>query len=234
VRKSHLLSATGVASFKVVLGATVLIIALIAAYSVAQPPAAAPAMRQPGSGVNIALLDVSYIFKKHARFNASMEEMKGDVERAEAQIKADQDAIKTLTEKLERYRKGTPDYKSLSEEITKRRADMSVNIQLQKEEFLQQEAKIYYNVYQEIQQEVNYYAAANGIGMVLRFNGDPVDVAKPETVIRGINGPVVWYAKELDITPVILEHLNRANLNPGMNRVGTPQSRPGVTAPFNR
>ncbi|OHB65703.1 MAG: hypothetical protein A2V70_12525 [Planctomycetes bacterium RBG_13_63_9] len=209
------------------LATSVLSIGLIAAYGVAQGPPARTSGPAVG-GLNIALLDVSYIFKNHNRFKAMMDDMKADVERAEAGIKTDQETIQNLAEKLNAYRKGTPDYKNLSEEITRRRGELSVKVQLQKEEFLQSEAKIYCNVYQEIQQEVNYHAAASGINMVLRFNGDPVDATKPETVIRGINGPVVWYAKERDITPIILERLNRANLNPGTNRMGTPPSRPGV------
>ena len=43
--------------------------------------------------------------------------------------------------------------------------------------------------------------------MVLRFNGDPVDVDKPDSVLSYINKPVVWYDKSRDITPIILDSL---------------------------
>jgi Skp family chaperone for outer membrane proteins len=201
VRKSHLLA---------ILAASVLSIGLVAAYGVAQQPGRT-AMRPPAAAPNvpnIALLDVSAVFKNHSRFKAMMEQMKADVQQAETHVKQDQEAIRKLAEQLQQYRKGTPEYQQLSEAITKRKADLTVKVQLQKDDFLQREAKIYHNVYHEVQQEVDYVAAAHGISVVLRFSGDAVDPAKPETVIRGINRPVVWYAKNLDITPVILERLN--------------------------
>jgi hypothetical protein len=43
--------------------------------------------------------------------------------------------------------------------------------------------------------------------MVMRFNGDPVDVDKPDSVLSFINKPVVYYDKSRDITPIILDSL---------------------------
>jgi len=188
--------------------------------SVAQAPARAP---------TVALLDVSYVFKNHARFKGMMEEMKADVERAEAQVKQERDTINKLAERLQEFRKGTPDYKQMEEELAKRQADLAVRVNLQKNEFLQREAKIYHHVYQELAQVTDYYAKQHGIDMVLRFNGDPVDVDRPDSVLTFINTPVVWYQKQMDITPMVLQELNRTAINPGPAAV---PSRPGV--PFNQ
>ena len=73
---------------------------------------------------------------------------------------------------------------------------------------MEREAKIYYTVYQEVNDEVKYYSDRNGITMVLRFNGDPVDVNNRESVMREINKPIV-YQNGVDITPKILEALNK-------------------------
>lgn len=224
MRKSRLLAA---------LAACVLAIGLIGGFGVAQQPGR-PAMRPTvRGGPTIALLDVPYIFKNHTRFKAMMNDMKADVERAELQMKADRDAIQKLAEQMKEYRKGTPEYKELAEVITKRQADLSIKIRLQKDEFLQREAKTYYNVYQEIHQEVDYYAAANGITMVLRFNGDPADLGRPETVIRTINKQVVWYTKDQDVTPVILDRLNQRAFNPSSTAPHGPARRPGQGVSFN-
>ena len=45
----------------------------------------------------------------------------------------------------------------MEEEIARREADLSVKVQLQRKEFLMREAKIYNTIYQEIEQEVDYY-----------------------------------------------------------------------------
>ena len=54
---------------------------------------------------------------------------------------------------------------------------------MQKNEFLQREAMIYHNVYQEILQATDYFCKHNGIDMVMRFSGDPVDVQNPDSVL---------------------------------------------------
>jgi Skp family chaperone for outer membrane proteins len=184
---------------------------------------------RPGAGPHVALLDVSYIFKNHARFKDMMQGMKADVERAEAHVKSERDAIGKLAEGLGNFRKGTPDYKQMEEELAKRQADLSVQVTLQKNEFLQREATIYHNVYEEILQATDYYSKQNGIDMVVRFNGDPVDVQRPDSVLAHINQQVVWYQKNMDITPAILQELNRTAVNPGPARAAP--ARPA--GPFN-
>lgn len=217
MKKSHRLA---------VLAAAVLSLSYLISVALAQAPARA------GAAPSMALLDVSYIFKNHARFKGMMEDMKADVERAEAQVKTDREAIGKLAERLQEFRKGTPDYKQMEEELAKRQADLAVRVNLQKNEFLQREATIYHNVYQEILQATDYYAKQNNIDMVLRFNGDPVDVQRPDSVLTHINRPVVWYQKNLDITPAILQELNRTAINPASANRGAAPARQGV--PFQR
>ncbi len=198
----------------------------VASLAVAQQGPAAPA-----TGPRLALLDVSRIFKSHQRFKGMMDDMKADVERAEAQVKGERDAIAQLAERLQEYRKGTPEYKQMEEDLAKRQADLAVRVNLQKNDFLQREAKIYNSVYQEIWQATDYFCKQNRIDMVLRFNGEPVDVERPDSVLTHINKPVVWYDRGLDITDQILSDLNRTTINPASaNRTAPP--RQGV--PLNR
>jgi Skp family chaperone for outer membrane proteins len=190
---------------------------------------------QAGNPPNIALLDVSFIFKNHPRFNALMEEMKNDVKRAEEDVNREGDSMRKLAEKLDGYIKGSQDYKQLEEEMAKKEAELRVKVTLQRKTFLEREAKIYHNVYQEIAQQVDYYCTNKGIGIVLRFNGDPVDVNKPDSVLSYINKPVVWYEKSRDITPDILDALiKRGGVPAANNRIGSPMQRPGGNSPFQK
>ncbi|HZZ29643.1 MAG TPA: OmpH family outer membrane protein, partial [Pirellulales bacterium] len=67
-----------------------------------------------GLGIDgIAVVDVAYIFKKHARFLQQMELMKQKVEAAEAELKRDQDELKRMSEQLKTFQAGSPDYKKL-------------------------------------------------------------------------------------------------------------------------
>jgi Skp family chaperone for outer membrane proteins len=224
VKKPHLLAA---------LATSLWLLNLLSSYAFAQPPAARPAARPAGGG-NIALLDVSYIFEKHARFKGMMDDMKADVEKEENQVKAERETMRKLVDGLERLKSNPVEYKRMEEEITRRQADLQAQIAIRRKDFLQREAKIYQIVYQEIVQEVDYFCAANGIDLVLRFNGDPVDADKPDSVLAYINRQVVWYAKERDITPIVLARLNerykRPDAGPGPT---TGAARPGaMTVPF--
>ena len=188
-----------------------------------------PVAPQAGGGANIALLDVSYIFKNHPRFKQMMDEMKSDVEGAETSVNKERDTIRKLVEQLDSYHKGSPDYNAMEKEIAQREADLTVKVQLQRKQFLAQEAKIYFTVYKEIEQEVDYYCSNKGIDMVLRFNGDPVDVDKPDSVLSFINEPVVYYDKGRDITPIILDSLIKRSGAPAAGGIRTG-ARP--VAPF--
>jgi Skp family chaperone for outer membrane proteins len=208
--------------FLATLAASVLLVNLAIPGAVAQRPMA-PVGGAAGSPASIAVLDVSYVFKNHARFKALMAQMQADVDGAEAEVKKERDGLKALSDRLAEHQAGSPDYKQLEEELARRQSQLAVRVQLQKKDFLQREAKIYYTVYQELMQEVDYYAANNGISMVLRFNGDPVDVQKPEDVLRQINQPIIWFPKDRDITPMVLERLNGRG-----PAAGQPAQRPGV------
>jgi Skp family chaperone for outer membrane proteins len=192
-------------------------------------PMRQPVAAQAGASANIALLDVSYIFKNHPRFKSMMDEMKADVDGAESSVNKERDTIRKLVEQLDTYHKGSPDYNAMEKEIAEREANLTVKVQLQRKQFLAQEAKIYFTVYKEIEQEVDYYCSNKGIDMVLRFNGDPVDVDKPDSVLSFINKPVVYYDKGRDITPIILDSLIKRSGAPAAGGIRTG-ARP--VAPF--
>ncbi len=75
-------------------------------------------------------------------------------------------------------------------------------IALKRKEFMQKEARLYFNAYHEISDEVNYFCQQNGIALVLNFNGDSIHEENPDDVARGITNKVVYYNKSLDITRV--------------------------------
>ena len=162
---------------------------------------------QPGGG--IAFLDITKIFKNHARFNELMTELKGDETKAETAMKGEVDYVNRLMEDLKLAKPGTEEYSTREQEIARRRADMNVRIQLQRKEFLVREAKIYNQVYQEIVKEVEMFAAANGISTVLRVSSDQVDPNDPQMVLSNINRQVIFSSRNMDITGAILDRLNR-------------------------
>ncbi len=174
-----------------------------------------PAQQNPGAaagrplgGQPVYLLDTQHVFKNYTKLKVMKEEMQGDVQRAEERVRNEREAIKKLQERLEEFKSGTENYRQLEKEIATRIADLNVLVTLQRKEFLQQEARIYFIVYREVMDEVHYFAAQNRAALVLKFDRDEVDVESPDSVVRALNKSVIWNSPGLDITDYILGRLN--------------------------
>ena len=170
-----------------------------------QVPAATHAA---GPANNVAVIDVGYIFKNHARFKAAMDKMKDEVMAAENGLKAERDRINGLMEQIKGFNVGTPEYKKLEAEIAKAQGDFNVNAQLQKKDFMEREAKVYLQVYTEVEKAVEQFAREHRIAVVHRFDGEPVDNSDRNQILRGITKPIVYLEPGIDITPDILKMLN--------------------------
>ena len=175
-------------------------------------PAAAQPARSANPAAHVAVVDVGYIFKNHARFKAEMDKMKDQVMNAENQLKAEQERIKGLMDQLKHYNPGTPEYRKFEGEVAKAQGDFSVNTQLQKKDFMEREAKVYLQVYNEIERAVSQFARDHGIAVVYRFDGDPVDANDRNRILGMITKPIVYYDSQVDITPDVLKMLNGANV----------------------
>ncbi len=196
-------------------------------YGQYQPPVAAPAAQPVRSSV--ALLDVGYVFKQNAHFSALKENLKDELQRADAALKMKRDSIIQKAKVLKELNIGTPDYKYLEAQVANLQADLQVEVQLMKKELMMKEAKIYHEVYTEIYQEVEAIAQAYGFMVVIQFNGDPANPESPEVIMREISKPIVWHNASLDITPEVLKRLSRRSAG-----TATSNSRTGIPRPPRR
>jgi Skp family chaperone for outer membrane proteins len=165
------------------------------------------------SRFNIAVVDVSYIFKNYQQFRSSMDAMKKEMESAEGELKAEREQVQSREEQRSSYNVGSSDFKKLDEEIARLKAEFNLKAGRIRKDFLEREAKVYYQTYLEVGNIVKYYAQQHNIGLVLRFNGDQVDPNRRESVLRAINDPIV-HQNNIDITPDILALLNRNKAAP--------------------
>ncbi|HEX2477027.1 MAG TPA: OmpH family outer membrane protein [Lacipirellulaceae bacterium] len=208
-------------------------------YSSAQvPQAQAPQGQAPQLSANvtkygIAVVDISAIFKRHARFKATMESMKAEMETIEAELKADREAITKAEAHRNTFNLGQPEYKQADEKVAKMMADFQLKMGRLRKDFMEREAKIYYETYTEVVQMVNFYAKRHNIGLVLRFSGESIDPNRRDDVLREINKQVVMQ-DSIDITLEVLMLLNSRNLStpqqPGASQAIRP-TQPGTQGP---
>ncbi|QDS98439.1 OmpH family outer membrane protein [Adhaeretor mobilis] len=167
----------------------------------AQNPAGAKAKQ-----FGVAVVDVSYVFKEYPRFTQQMEGMKKEMETAEGLLKSDRERIQQQQEQRDASKPGTDTFKRLDEELARSKADFNIKAGGIRRDFLEREAKVYYQTYLEVNNAVKSYAEANNIGLVFRWNGNQIDPTKRDDVLRAISQPIV-HQNYIDITPDILAGL---------------------------
>jgi Skp family chaperone for outer membrane proteins len=170
---------------------------------------AAPAAQAPApAGTTVVVLDIAEIFKNFHRFNGLMNDIKKDIEAFEAFVKAEQAKFNSKREELAAFKPGSLEYKQKEEELARMQSDLQVQVGLKRKEFLEQEARVYFHVYRDIEQVVAQFAQRYRIDLVLRFNGDPMKEDDRASVLQGVNRAIV-YQNGRDITQNILAELNR-------------------------
>jgi Skp family chaperone for outer membrane proteins len=186
----------------------------------AQSPlrAAAPAGTSAPAGTTaqaathhgIAVIDVTYILEHYSRLKQAMEVYKRDAQAAEDLLKKERDNIAKRAERLKTLKPGSPDFKAEEEAITKAESDWKLNVAKQRRDFAEKESRYYLRAYQELSAAVKAYAERNGIALVLRFNGAPIDPNNREMVQMEVFKMVMYYDKSIDITDQVLAELNRS------------------------
>lgn len=182
------------------------------------------------------MIDIAKIFKGHVRFNQMMSDIKKDIEEFDGIVKAETGRLKSMGEQLQSYKTGSLEYKTKEEEIARLSSDLQVKVGLKKKELLEQEARVYYNVYRELEATVGRFAQANRITMVLRFNSEEMKEEDRNSVLQGVNRAVVYYHPNLDVTNYVLFELNknvpttatRPFTGPGPAPQPGPGPRPGL------
>ncbi|MFM8578636.1 MAG: OmpH family outer membrane protein [Planctomycetaceae bacterium] len=192
------------------------ILAAIVAVACVPPVAFGQAAASSSPPNAVAVIDVGYIFKKHARFKSMMDQMKDEVLAAENQLKAERDRVNGLVEQLKGYNVGSAEYKKLEAEIAKAQGDFNVSAQLSKKDFMDKEAKAYAQVYGEIERAVAQFAKQHGIAVVHRFDGEAIDSSDRSQILRGITKSIVYLNPGIDITVDVLTMLNASAAGAGV------------------
>jgi Skp family chaperone for outer membrane proteins len=184
-----------------------LAVVLLAAPVAAQQPA-------PAGYPQVATLDLAYLFRNHARYKQADEALKAEVTAAEQTFAQEQQAMQELAKRLKEYKPGSPEYKAIEEELARKEADLRLRGAIIQKNFAEKKAKIYYDVLREIKSLVQFHAEQRGLLLVVNFNGDEIDGANPQSVMRGLNETVLYQHRSVDITPVILEMANKGVVPP--------------------
>ena len=167
---------------------------------------------QPSAGVDdignaplVAMLNVGYVFENYPPLTEAILERKAEVDEAEAAVRARQQEIEDKRAQLAVLEVGSATHTALTKDIASAFAQLTADVEVQKQLFLRKEASIYLRVFEEMEAACEAYARPRGLGMIMRFNDAPVDRNDPQDVLRCLNRPIIWHDGRLDITRAVLE-----------------------------
>ena len=166
---------------------------------------------------NVVVVDMGKIFQEHTAFKASIQDLQKEVESFKLTIQADRTKIQNESEILAGILKSSPEYKTKEAAIAKMAAEMQVNHKIKNKEFMEREAKLYYQTYVHVLTTVQSFSQQNKISLVIRFSGETIDPTNRASVLAGVNNVVVFQEKK-DITDLIVKMVNQksvANQNTG-------------------
>ena len=188
-----------------------LLLLLFAAPVLAQAPATS---RPAPTGTQIALIDMGFIFKNHAAYNAKRDAIKAKGKVLTDSVAQQRQQLTTGNEKLKQFQLGSLEYKQLEAQLTQQASDFQVQNELKRRELMLEEVKISYDTYQEVQAAVEQFATQYNIQLVIRYDREKMDSTDPESIRRGVLNPVIHHSG-LDITDHVLKLCNQVASNGG-------------------
>lgn len=171
--------------------------------------AVSTASAQGGAPGLVTVLDVAKVFEKHPVFNAKMEALKNEVQEFQKDVRGKVTKLAEKRQSLTReFTIGTPKFKEAEESLAREEADLKVKTGQTEREYMNKEAKLYYETYLEVQSIVANFARSNNISLVLRFDSTDIDQTNRASVSNGVNRFIV-YQEKLDLTGLIITEVEK-------------------------
>ncbi len=168
------------------------------------------ASAQDSAPHRVAVVDVGYIFKNHEGIKAQVATIEAELKAYDAELKTKREQLKTMAAKLKSLNPGTPEYAQLEEQLASMDSKLRLDMARKRKELADAEARIYFDNYQHITAGVKFLASHYKINLVLRYNSEEMDQEQGESVIRGVMKNIVYHDSSLDMTPGVMQYLNKA------------------------
>jgi len=158
----------------------------------------------------IGLIDMAFLFSKYDKFEALRADLKGEIETADAQLKARLGKIKALQEEMKQLEPSKKEYTDREKRITEEAAAAEADRKNMQRRFMREETKIYQQVYAEVQEAVNRYASVYKYTLIIRYSRDEAaEGDDPQKVMQALQRQVVFNRPQDDITDKVLTYLNK-------------------------
>lgn len=185
----------------------VAILAGLLGYTWAHGPALRGADNEQPPAFPVAVVDMAKVLNGYKQLNERKEEQQKLFQKAEESARARVEEGKQLEAELKAAKPGSAEHKRLFEELQGKTRDFQQFRQQQQQALMDAQAKMLLWAYERVVEQVQQYADAHQIKLVMQVNPIPVEGRPPQEIVAGINRQVI-YQNALDITDEILQALN--------------------------
>jgi Skp family chaperone for outer membrane proteins len=161
--------------------------------------------------LRIATADIGEIYKKYARREAEQGEMNAWRVQIEERVKAMDAERQRLQKEIDALALGSPERLERKKKLDDLQQELLAATRGARKELDERVTRVTSELYQEILAIIADYARDNKIDLVLKQQSfTPEEAAIPQGLMMQIGLQTVLYQREgLDITPAIIERLNR-------------------------
>ena len=159
---------------------------------------------------DIALIDMTAVFKNYDAFNAARDDLREEIEAESGEVSRLAKKIKELAAELKRLGEGaegadwtTRNLESAKKEYKQARKDLAAR-------FARKEAELYEELYEEVRLVVADVCGERGIRLVVRHRGEPEDgdePREPADILKGMNRLII-FSDLPDLSEEVVDRLN--------------------------
>ena len=180
---------------------------------------------QPPSGTKVVVVDVVHILKNFKQYHKARADITTDIKAYEQVYRQRRSAIQKKIEQVKEFKVGSRQVRKLHAEITRMQSDLKVDATLERNNYREKEARLLFDYYRAIEQQIHRLSEKHQIDLVLNFDRRRIDENSPaQDIWRGVNRRVVFQSK-LDITGIVLQLLNRGYAPKQIKKPFVPRRR---------
>lgn len=158
----------------------------------------------------VVLVDIGQVFKSHPVFSQQLDGLKAEADRFKEDTQRLQQDLMAEAEGLKRFKPDSDDFRNLETKLAQDSAALEVQQMNKLRNLMEREARLHYDTYTEIKQAISLYCQERGIQMVMRHNSEPMTPNEIGSIMQKVNGKVVYYRPENEITQEIVVRIAAA------------------------
>lgn len=163
----------------------------------------------PLHGQGVAIIDVAAVFKAHPQFTQELDNIRNKAEALRSSGMQAQQEFARKAEQLKQLEPSSQEFRDAETNLAKEAALLDNAQKDQIRQLMQAEAKLHYDVYQQVNQLLGSYCENQGITLVLRYANDTLEESNPESIMQKVNSSIIYRQPGQDITPQIIAMLTQ-------------------------